>query len=138
MRTMKVYSASSVSDYTFNFGSHRDQNVIWILFDYDTSKIQYVKYELKAKWSHSQKAWYLPDVPGNRKTLGLEVQSMGNRLINEIHPINLSAFQRYVEHLKLKSYSPNTIKTYSVEFAQLLITIKSTSVESLDAEKLRS
>ncbi|RQP08245.1 MAG: integrase, partial [Chryseobacterium sp.] len=45
---------------------------------------------------------------------------------------------RFVELLKLKAYSQNTIRTYSCEFIQLLKVLKQHPVEDLSGEKLRS
>src|SRR5690606_23141714 len=58
--------------------------------------------------------------------------------MKNIHPNNLPALSRLVEQLKLKAYSPNTIKTYASEFAQLLQTLKTHPVDELSPEKLRS
>jgi site-specific recombinase XerD len=42
------------------------------------------------------------------------------------------------ELLLLKAYSPNTIRTYCIEFSQLLYVLKDTPVNSLTPERLRS
>ena len=63
---------------------------------------------------------------------------MGKAVICQIHPANLSALKRMHEALLLKSYSPNTIKTYCIEFSQLLYLLKDTSVDSLTPERLRA
>ena len=63
---------------------------------------------------------------------------MGKAVISKIHPVNLSALERMIGILLLKGYSPNTIKTYSVEFAQLLYLLKDVNVDTLTSERLRS
>ena len=40
--------------------------------------------------------------------------------------------------LVLKGFSPNTIRTYSIEFAQLLYIIKDFPIQNLSADKLQS
>ena len=57
---------------------------------------------------------------------------------NKIHQINQGAVDKIVEQLKLKGYSNSTIRTYRSEFAQFLMALKNHSVESCDAQKIRS
>ncbi|HAR20028.1 MAG TPA: integrase, partial [Cytophagales bacterium] len=44
----------------------------------------------------------------------------------------------FQEHLILKGYSPNTIRTYTLEFAQLLYILKTFRVDDLQPDRLRS
>lgn len=82
--------------------------------------------------------WYVKDLPVNRRLFGLETEVVGKKILSEIHSVNLPALQRYTDQLILKGYSKNTIRTYSLEFVQLLKIIQSVPVETLDSEKLRS
>lgn len=50
---------------------------------------------------------------------------------------NLAALEKFVEQLKLKSYSVSTIRTYRNEFIQLLQLIKSKPVNELTPDDLR-
>ncbi len=50
---------------------------------------------------------------------------------------NLKALGRFIEHLKLKAYSPSTMKTYRNEFMQLLQKLNSTPVDTLSADELK-
>ncbi len=68
----------------------------------------------------------------------MEQNYYGKKALLDIDPINRPAFTCFVEQLKLKGYNPNTVKTYSVEFAQLLKSLKQYPVENLSAEQLRS
>jgi site-specific recombinase XerD len=63
---------------------------------------------------------------------------VGKAVISQIHPINQAALKRMHELLLLKSYSPNTIRTYCTEFSQLLYLLKRTPVDSLTPKRLRS
>ena len=56
----------------------------------------------------------------------------------QIHPVNYPAIKRMHELLLLKSYSENTIRTYCLEFSQLLYILKDTPVDSLLPERLRA
>ena len=127
-------------NYQFIIGKHHDKDVIFVYFPYNLL----LKDELKgkfssAKWSVSYKCWYLPDTNAIRKEIGmLPKTEVGKAVISKIHPINLAALKRMHELLLLKAYSPNTIKTYCIEFSQLLYLLKDTSVDSLTSERLRS
>jgi len=50
---------------------------------------------------------------------------------------NLAALQKFVEQLKLKAYSPSTIKTYRNEFLQLLQLLNKKTVHELTPDDLR-
>ena len=56
------------------------------------------------------------------------------------HPLsveNLQALEKFVERLKLKAYSPSTIRTYRNEFMQLLQLLKANAVNELTAADLK-
>jgi hypothetical protein len=92
-----------------------------------------------AKWSASKKCWYLPDVNAIRSEIGMALRAeTGKAAICQIHPTNQEAFNKMHKLLLLKAYSPNTIQTYCVEFAQLLYLLKDTHVDILTPDRLRS
>ena len=125
----------------FELGVHRDKHVILIRFDKDAELIARVKKLKGARWSSTLKAWYVPDVAEYRKRFGLAEAKESEeikRIEEKIHPVNREAFGRMMDQLKLKSYSANTIKTYRNEFMQLLVVLKSHSVDDCNAEKIRS
>ncbi len=119
-------------------GTHQNQNIIWIRFPYDLQLIQIVKTIPKARWSQSNKAWYLPDLPANRILCGLPERFYGKEVLSKIELINQAELKKLEDILILKSYSSNTIKTYTIEFAQLLYAIKKFPVFQLNKEKLQS
>ena len=127
-------------NYQFSTGEHRDKNVILVKFPYN----QQFKNELRekfpsAKWSRTKNCWYLPDVRSIRIELGLEPKTeSGKAVMGYIHAINQEALQKMNELLLLKAYSPNTIRTYCVEFAQLLYILKDFDVNKLTPDQLRS
>jgi len=126
------------NNYTFELGEHKSKRVIWIVFPYNHQLINDLKKNTNAKWSQSNKKWYVPDNSHYRKLFGLEPVIVGDGVMKNIHPNNLPALTRLIEQLKLKAYSPNTIKTYASEFAQLLQTLKMYPVDTLTAEQIRS
>lgn len=127
----------NLTDYSFTEGAHRGARVIWIEFPYGKENIQNVK-SINAHWSNSQKCWYVPDNHHFRKLFGLDIPIAGKQVLSQIAEVNVPALQQMKETLQLKAYSPNTIKTYLIEFAQLLYALKNTSVNSMSYEKLRS
>ncbi len=54
-----------------------------------------------------------------------------------LSPQNLYALQRFVETLKLKAYSPSTIKTYRSEFMQLLQLLKEKPADDLTVPQIK-
>ena len=50
---------------------------------------------------------------------------------------NLTALEQFIQHLKLKAYSPSTIRTYRNEFLQLLQILKNKPIQNLTAEDLK-
>lgn len=124
--------------YTFLPGEHHGKRVIWIRFEKDRELIQYLRSLTKCWWSVSQKAWYVTDNRHHRQLFGLELAVTGKQVIAKIYPVNMPAFQRFQEQIRLKGYSLNTLRTYSIAFAQLLYVLKSHAVDDLTPERLRS
>ena len=122
----------------FEIGTHRGKNIIWVKFPYKKESIALLKKYSIPKWSQSQKSWYVTDSKNYRKLLGLANNVVGKETIAKIAPENWQQFQQFINQLKLKAYSENTIRTYSVEFAQLLYVLKSHPVESMTEERLKS
>jgi len=127
-------------NYQFLTGEHHNKNVIFVHFPYNAQWKNELKTKFPtAKWSISKKCWYLPDVNAVRNEIGLAPKTeMGKTVIGQIHPVNQAALKRMHEVLLLKAYSPNTIRTYCTEFAQLLYLLKEIPVDSLTPERLRS
>ena len=129
-----------LQNYQFAVGEHHGKSVIFAQFPYNQS----LKDELRekfpsAKWSTSKKCWYLPDVNAVRNETGITPKTeMGKTIVSQIHPVNQAALKQMHELLLLKAYSPNTIRTYCVEFSQLLYLLGDTPVETLTPERLRS
>lgn len=126
------------NDFTFELGFHRNKNVIWIKFPISNEGIHYVKKIPQVKWSQSQKAWYVPDKQAFREIFKLpDLPIVGKIVLQKIHSINHSAFEVFQEELKLKAYSKNTQKLYSLEFAQFLSAIKNHPVEEFTPDRIR-
>ena len=127
-------------NYKFKTGEHRDKSVIFVYFPYNLQlKSDLLEKFRTAKWSASQKCWYMPDINAIRKEIGMAPKTeIGKAIMNQIHTVNQPALNQMHELLLLKGYSPNTIQTYCVEFAQLLYILKDTNVDALTPDRLRS
>ncbi len=128
-----------LKNYNFSFGKYKNKNVIWIDFQYSLK----LKNDLKtrfpsAKWSASNKKWYLPDFTEIRKILELPEKEFSNKLISQIRPINQPAIQQFIEQLKLKAYSKHTLRLYVHEFASFLVLLKDVDVNTLTPERLKN
>ncbi|MGZ8551740.1 MAG: tyrosine-type recombinase/integrase [Chitinophagaceae bacterium] len=97
----------------------------------------------KAKTDHSLLKQYLekrkqvsaicePALPTVRNTMPHPADSPVWKLCKE----NLVALERYVQQLKLRAYSPSTIRTYRNEFVQLLKLLKKKPVNELTEDEL--
>ena len=130
----------NIQNYKFSLGKHREKDIIIVQFNYDLQIIKELRTNFpSAKWSATNKFWYLPDIAAIRKEVGLAPKTeTGRAVIAKISPVNQPALQRMHEELLLKSYSENTIKTYCGEFAQLLYVLKEVNVDTLTPDRLRA
>ncbi len=126
------------SPYIYELGVLEKQDVIWIIFPYDFKRKEILKRDLKAHWSPEHKKWYVPDIKRFRDLFALPPKYFTTALYSKVDENNRKALDRYVQQLILSGYSPNTIKTYSQEFIQLLVLLKSLPVNELTPERLRS
>lgn len=92
-----------------------------------------------ARWSSTLRCWWVHDTQAVRSRLQLTKRAFtGEDMTARMTEVNAREFRRYLDELYLKSYSANTIKTYAVEFAQLLYLLKYFPVTELTSERLRS
>ena len=118
-------------NYTYQPGVYNNKEIIWILFEYNTALIAQLKQNLKARWSRTNKKWYVADTAFHRELFGLEAKYFSQSSLAEIATVNQYALQKFIEQLKLRTYSPNTIKTYTYEFIQLRRCAKSPDFEPI-------
>ena len=127
-------------NYQFSTGEHHNKNVIFVNFPYNLLWKDELRENFPTvKWSASKKCWYLTDNNAVRNEIGMTPKTeVGKAVMSQIHPVNKAALKRMHELLLLKAYSPNTIKTYCLEFSQLLYLLKETPVDTLTPERLRA
>ena len=119
--------------FSFRIGTHRGKNVIWIEFEYSTQNMKTLSQFCKPHYSVTAKSWYTFNTKASRDFFGLEENYM--HAIQKIHPINRKAFNDYLNHLKLKAYSPKTIDNYRTEFTQFLNFIQDQPVQNFTPEQ---
>lgn len=122
----------------FELGEHQGRRVIWIRFEKNDEMIKFLRLHTKAWWSSSVRAWYVADNRHYRDLFGMEPNIAGKEVLSKIHEVNIPALKRLQEQITLKGYSEHTLRTYSLEFAQLLYVLKSYPVDNLTPERLRS
>ncbi|PZP50848.1 MAG: integrase [Pseudopedobacter saltans] len=128
------------SKLSLTFGIHREKEVIWVAFDYNKDVLKDVKWLLPTvKWSNSQKTWYVPDVDSVRELLQLPPKEYGGkRVMSKLSSNNQEQLQKMIAELRLRAYGEPTIRTYSVEVAQLMYLLKEFPIQNLTSERLRS
>jgi site-specific recombinase XerD len=126
------------SHYTFKPAVHRNKNVILVHFPYDPLLVQQFRERFtSAKWSKTNKAWYLPDIPVVRKALKMEQRPFITKQLAKIDPVNQTPLIQYYDQLRLKALSQNTIRIYVAEFLHLLQLIKNYPVDELTPKRLK-
>lgn len=135
---LTTHSVTSTETIRYELGQHREKAVIFIRFSYNATAIERVRRYTGAKWSRSEKAWYVIDNDHFRALFGLEARDPGKKAVLGIPDQNRPALQRYIDTIRLKGYSPNTENTYRSEFAQLLLLLGDVHVDTLTPERVRS
>lgn len=121
----------------YEIGNHKDKSVIFIRFLYDSILVSRVKKLVGSAWSQSQKSWYVPDNKEYRIRFGIELETIQKQKTTRINPVNQKQFNRFIETLQLKGYSPNTLRNYSNELLQLLFFIQEKNIDDCSSEDIR-
>ncbi|SFN12922.1 Site-specific recombinase XerD [Algoriella xinjiangensis] len=129
-----------LANYQFSFGVHRNRNIIFIRFPKNQELITDLKnYTKYVKYSSTYKMWYTPYSTYFCNLFQLPIQNyQGKQLLQYIDAINQEQLTLYIQELRLRAYSENTIRTYTIEFAQLLYFIKDEPIENVTPQQLRS
>ena len=126
------------SKYNYKFDVHRGKEIILVQFKFDKTRKEELRSRFpSAKWSATKKSWYLPDLPSVRKALQLPLKTAIEGKVIKINPANRQAFLLMHEQLKLKKYSPNTVRQYLSEFKHLLTLLKDFPVDKLTPKRLK-
>lgn len=128
-KNLYFYIMNDLSPYTFELGQYKNQKVIFIRFEKDRNLITIVKQLIGSRWSQTLKCWYVPDVKEYRKLFNISLDyTISTKVLHKINGINTLQLNIFIQQLKLKGYSPNTIRAYTNEFIQFLIFLDIKSV----------
>ncbi|MFP4846672.1 tyrosine-type recombinase/integrase [Winogradskyella sp. PE311] len=128
----------NLANYKFVISKHREKNVILIYFPYNSLLQKKLRERFpSAKYSATNKCWYLPDLPVVREQLQLTKDLIGQKLLSRIHFVNQNAFIAYRNQLHLKAYSVHTQRMYLSEFAELLELLNDYPVDNLNPKRLK-
>jgi integrase/recombinase XerD len=135
---------------------HRANRHWSIAFAYNAPFIRLLRQQLNIRWSATKRCFYAPYLPetlatirqifAGKATLRLteppeEAQKplapVATPVPKRIQPCNQPAFAALVKQLEMKAYSPNTIRTYTHEFAQYLITLGQHTAHNFAPERVK-
>ena len=146
---------------TLALQNHNGTDRIFAYYDYDVRINTLIKTLPGIAYSNTNKSWHLPVDKALVKQLAdktkdvavidtskLRQQLVKGKPLPNILPVskpaihvlsaaNSSAFEKFIETLTLKQYSPSTIKTYRNEFYQLLKELKDVSADDLQIGHIR-
>ncbi|UOK42102.1 MULTISPECIES: tyrosine-type recombinase/integrase [Flavobacterium] len=125
--------------FTFSAEEYNGKQVIFIRFEYTEALKNQIKKLKGAQWNSAFHAWYVPDTAEYRTLFNLpEVYTVGKRVLSKISNGNRDEIDRLIHQLKLKGYSPNTIRSYVNEFAQYLYFLKDYPARECGEKEVRS
>ncbi|MGX7668777.1 tyrosine-type recombinase/integrase [Flavobacterium pedocola] len=127
-----------LTPFKFSLGAYDNQKVIFIQFDNKPQLYQQIKSLNGAKWSPNKKIWYVPDIPEYRTLFNLpEEPVVGQFVLSKITKPNQRELERLLDQLKLKGYSPNTLRSYANDFAQYLYYLKEINAKDCTEKEVR-
>ncbi len=124
--------------FTYSLGEHKGMDIIWIHFEKNEKFKMHLREYVTAFWSQSNTCWYCRDIASYRELFGLAAKHIGKNAVSKIDVINQPEFERFRALLELKAYSPNTIRTYLLEFAQFLYVLKQYPATDITPDQLKS
>jgi site-specific recombinase XerD len=140
---------------------YKNENRILIRFENIAAWNKRIQKVPGARWSRTLKGWTIPDTSENRIKCKLPVdeqpavnsqpvtvhykqlakysnhQTTNKTALLNISENNQQELKKYLHQLQLKAYSPSTIRTYRIEFAQLLQTLKNIPVQNLEPQHIQ-
>jgi integrase/recombinase XerD len=132
----------------FELINHRGKPRIKVSFEKNDDWIERMKKVYGAKWSKTLRSWHIPDTPENRKKCKLPLNELSaiipqtvaatdKAALAHVSANNKKQLELFQQQLLLKAYSASTIRTYRIEFAQLLYLLHDTPVQDLQPQHLQ-
>ena len=135
-----------------NSQNHKGQPVVLIDFDYDMEIIKLIKKFAGASWSCSLNSWYIPDKKFNLNSFieafkqfafidysNLDDDEQISEVMNngiKQNKKNITLPKGYLELLKQKRYSDNTIRTYSKYFGDFIKHFSDHKLERISSDDI--
>ncbi len=138
---------------------HRKQQQLLLKFSYDNTLINIAKSKLHAKWSNTLKSWYIPNNPKNLKAIFSAYKDVA-KIDTSMLPFKNTKLSRnlkysnsqpkvidkksfdvpidFLDFMKRKRYSPNTIKTYASFLNEFNHFIKPKSLKDCDKNDIKT
>ena len=119
-------------------GEYQNQNVIWLHVDMGHNLKYLLLDKTKLILDFVSNRYCVPDTVKNRNLFGIEHNTQNNLAKSKICLANWAELRRYQHLLVLKGLSPNTQKTYTTEFCQLLQILGDYPVQDLSGDRIKS
>ena len=113
-------------DWSSKLIKHKNENRIVVYFENNTQLIARIKQIQGSRWSHSLKAWHLPDTEENRVRFKIEITSYALPSTEGIGEI-----KKFTQWLAYKRYSASTIKTYTEALKTFLVFYRDKSISTI-------
>lgn len=125
---------------------HKGQNRIAIYFENTPELNTRIKKLAGARWSQTLKAWHIADTIEYRKRFKIEPKNFseqqvqaGKGLVSGFSEENQLLMIRYEQLLKLRKYSPSTLRSYRNEFANFVAIVNNRiAVDALTKEQIKA
>ena len=108
---------------------HKGEHRIAVYFANNAELIARMKKLDGARWSQTRKVWHLPDTEAYRKQFSIP-------LMEESMPSQegVAGIEKFVQFLRSKRYSENTIKTYSEALKSFLVFYRLKNIGELTSD----
>lgn len=126
---------------------HKEERVILVRFTYNRELINAVKSIQGSRWSHSKKAWYIPEKDFDLDHFKKKVINKANVNSSQIRILETSKSAElntsnlpvgYIELLQQKRYSESTIKTYTSYFRQFQDYFSNHDLKQISKDQINS
>lgn len=137
-------------------GQHKEQEVIWYFFDYNTVLIEAIKQLPDIKWSATKKCWYQNREQFNlnnsfehlkhkayidysalrSKPVQKQSYTLKSRIIKYPHRQWVKLPKGYLEKLEQKRYSNSTIQSYTAYFKDFIYAFGDQDLLSISSDEI--
>jgi integrase/recombinase XerD len=129
----------NTKNYKISVTNLYEKKIIAFTFSKSNALLNDLKKEFKElAYSRSVNSYYVTANTKNKVKAGLNEPAKSELVNAYLSKDNLAAYKKYVSKISSLEYSKNTLRTYTVEFLQLLYMLKEISVSTLTAKDIKS